>query len=172
MSRPRGRPRRVDNVALDGIPGTAPGTGLVVRKKTRLMGVMGLGNGLPRPVEDVVVQKTLVEVPDVCGQCGSAAITFMRSTETSGPARRVSCFMCGWDAYLVTPSAAPVLGAIEVERRGVVVANDAPRVRSARPRRIDRRKHPSSVPEPPPKYAYKAERSTNFRKNNGVEITL
>jgi hypothetical protein len=139
------------------------------------MGVMGLGIGLPRPVEDVVVQQTLVEVPDTCGRCGSFAISFTRQVMLLGLPRRVSCFMCGWDAFLVMPSEAPVIAPIEIEQRALgrraTVAADAPPVRSARPRGgIDRRKRPTNIPEPPPKYAYKTERPLRAAHSYGVEF--
>lgn len=181
MSRRRGRPRtnQGEHMELEGIPGTAPGMGLRVSRRTRLMGIMGLGNGLPRPVEEVLAQATLVEVPSSCARCGSAAIMLGRDVAEYGPPRRVSCFMCGWDAFLVLPPLAPVVGCVEIERRGGVVNAEAPRVRSARPRRRDRRKRPTHVPEAPPKYeeplgryVYEPEKPlpSEFRPNGGVKI--
>jgi len=140
------------------------------------MGVMGLGNGLPRPIEDTE-QRTVVEIPEECGRCGSQAISFNRDIQQRGLPRRVSCFTCGWDAYLVLPSEAPVVGEIEIERqlrgRRTAIKADAPPVRSARPRGgVDRRKHRTIMPEPPPKYEYKPEAPTKFRPNGGHEILL
>jgi hypothetical protein len=140
------------------------------------MGVMGLGNGLPRPIgEPGVAQKTLVEVPDECGQCGSAAISFTREIMALGLPRRVSCFICGWNAFLVMPSEGPVLAPIEIEQRALgrraTIQADAPPVRSARPRGgIDRRKHPTNIPEPPPKYDYKPERPLKAAHGGGVDL--
>ncbi len=160
------RSRARADLELADIPGTAPGMGLRVSRKTRLMGVMGLGVGLPRPVEDVVVQRIVVEVPDVCGRCGSQAIMFNRDIETPGPARRVSCFTCGWDAFLVTAPLAAVTGVVEIERQALgtrtTVKVDAPPVRSARPRRnTDRRKR---------RYTYCPERPVKFQRNGGVSL--
>ena len=169
MSRPRGRPRQDEQ--LDGVPGTVPGMGLRVTrrtKKTKMMGVLGLGNGFPRPVEseEPVVQNTLVEIPEECAKCGSAAITFARDIATPGPPRRVSCFTCGWNAFLVLPPLAPVLTIPTIERhklgqRELIADPDAPPVRAARPR-LEKTARPR-------KYVYKPEKPiTDY--TYGVEI--
>jgi len=97
-----GRPRLKDELDLNGIPYTTPGAGLRVGRKTKRTGLIGLGEILPRPIVGAV-QSTAIEMPTECGRCKSAALTFQKETATPGTPRRVSCFMCGWNAFFVTP---------------------------------------------------------------------
>lgn len=154
---------------IEGIPGTTKGTGLRVSRRTRIMGLTGLGHGLPRPIEEGTEQRVLVEIPDECPSCGSAGVRCAPEPGLGLP-RRVSCFSCGWDSFLVRPPQAPVVNDILVERgygggHRVLVPLPAPAVRAAAPRRVDRRKRRRIFPEGPPK-TFPPTRT----KSGGVEV--
>lgn len=86
---------------------TRNGSGLRVRRKTRLMGLMGLGDAPPRITEDVEQNVFLDSVPSKC-KCGSAAIVFQAEVGQRGVPRRASCFTCGRDWFLVMATDAAI----------------------------------------------------------------
>lgn len=103
-------PRRRSNPELDGIPLTAPGAGLRVsrkRRKTRVMGLLALGDAPPRVVEEVE-HRAFVEMPSICGKCRSLNLVWQREVGTEGRPRRVFCVVCGWDTFFVMASQAPI----------------------------------------------------------------
>jgi len=133
---------------LENIPFTSRGMGLRVSRKTKLMGVNGLGMSAPRPVEEGSGQRTVVEVPEQCEKCGAFAVSLLRGADYGMP-RRVSCFMCGWNAFLVTPPQAQIVTAVERER-GFAAGSRAvvqlpPTTRPVLPRRRDGRRR---LPQP------------------------
>lgn len=131
-------PRHRSDPELDGVPGTAPGAGLRVsrKRKTRVMGLMALGEAPPRAIEDLE-QRAFVEMPTVCGKCGGPHLIWQYEAGTDGPPRRVHCHSCGWDAFFVMASrlVVPVLtvsveaGQADPELEEVSVENVARRVR-------------------------------------------
>jgi len=152
---------------LEGIPYTTRGMGLRVGRRTKLMGVNGLGTGIPRAVEgEGLGQRTVVEVPDQCPECDSYMVRLAHEAGTLGVPRRVSCFMCGWDAFLVMPPEAQITTPLERERgfavgSRVVVKVETAAVRPAQPVRRDGRKRPRVRRTPVP---------STFQRNGGVQV--
>jgi hypothetical protein len=133
-------PRRRADSELDGIPGTAPGAGLRVgrrKHKTRVMGLMALGDAPPRAIEEAE-QRAFLEMPTECGKCKSSNLIWQHEVGTDGPPRRVWCFSCGWDTFFVMASQ----GTIPVLTVPVQVGQADPKIEQVRVEDVARRVRP------------------------------
>jgi len=133
-------PRRRADEELDGIPGTVPGAGLRVSRKkhkTRVMGLMALGEAPPRAIEEAE-QRAFLEMPTACGKCKSPNLIWQHEVGTEGPPRRVWCFSCGWDAFFVMASQ----GKIPVLTVPVQVGQVDPKLEQVRVEDVARRVRP------------------------------
>ena len=73
-----------------------------------LMGLLGLGNRPPPRWVGVEHRATRL-MPEACDKCGA--------THLQLDGRRVSCWLCGWDVFLVTDRVELIPHVLEERRR-------------------------------------------------------